>query len=492
LIGNIQQLTRRGFNSATNSYTEIDDLTYGYANNRLSTILENSNPGLGYKGRLAGGSSYNYTYDNNGNLTLDGSKSLHSVWNQYDKLIHLENTINAPATTEKLKMKYFGDGTMYQKVKYTHNINSPIEVKDYIGPVEYVNEELEAVYHDDGRLMPDGYDANGNMKWKYEYYIKDHLGNNRVLFADKNDDGIILNGSGGSGDNIQIYHYYPFGMTMDVLGNSYAPGSPENLYQYNGKELFNDLGFNSYNYGARWYDPSIGRFSGVDPLAESYTAWSPYNYVLGNPILLIDPDGRRVEYHSFRDRIRTFSARIGNNQFRKNFKTLKKSEETYVFNGNKSESGGSLTTNGDKLFINYQFNSKDNTTGDAKSTSLIHETEHGVQFEHGELGFEKKGNQWSATVDIIDEFKAFKAGSNARGTMLKDKNGVNTFQGNMNSLGDNFSDSKVIKANRKTLLTFYKDYAGTGYFLLPRKEINNSVKVRTKTTKEYKRPHTSR
>jgi len=191
-------------------------------------------------------------------------------------------------------MKYFGDGTMYQKVKYTHNINSPIEVKDYIGPVEYVNEELEAVYHDDGRLMPDGYDANGNMKWKYEYYIKDHLGNNRVLFADKNDDGIILNGSGGSGDNIQIYHYYPFGMTMDVLGNSYAPGSPENLYQYNGKELFNDLGFNSYNYGARWYDPSIGRFSGVDPRAEKYLDLSPYNYVANNPIAHIDPRGDTI------------------------------------------------------------------------------------------------------------------------------------------------------------------------------------------------------
>ena len=33
-------------------------------------------------------------------------------------------------------------------------------------------------------------------------------------------------------------------------------------------------------------------FLSVDPLAADYAAWSPYNYVLGNPIMLIDPDGR--------------------------------------------------------------------------------------------------------------------------------------------------------------------------------------------------------
>ncbi len=39
----------------------------------------------------------------------------------------------------------------------------------------------------------------------------------------------------------------------------------------------------------------IGRWAGVDPLAEQYPAWSPFNYVLGNPVLLIDPDGRSVD-----------------------------------------------------------------------------------------------------------------------------------------------------------------------------------------------------
>ena len=61
-----------------------------------------------------------------------------------------------------------------------------------------------------------------------------------------------------------------------------------NQYLFNGKELNEDLGLNWLDYGARWYDPSIGRWNAVDPLAESYQAWSPYNYTMGNPIKYVD------------------------------------------------------------------------------------------------------------------------------------------------------------------------------------------------------------
>ena len=49
------------------------------------------------------------------------------------------------------------------------------------------------------------------------------------------------------------------------------------------------------DYGARWYDPAVGRFTGVDPLAEKTFSWSGYNYVLGNPIRLVDPFGLSAE-----------------------------------------------------------------------------------------------------------------------------------------------------------------------------------------------------
>ncbi len=48
-------------------------------------------------------------------------------------------------------------------------------------------------------------------------------------------------------------------------------------------------GLNMYDYSAMYYEPGIGRFTTVHPLAEKYYSWSPYNYVGNNPIKRIDP-----------------------------------------------------------------------------------------------------------------------------------------------------------------------------------------------------------
>jgi RHS repeat-associated protein len=123
------------------------------------------------------------------------------------------------------------------------------------------------------RILVDGGYIEGST---YYFYLTDHLGNNRVV-------------ANMSGTVQQTNHYYPYGMTFD---DSTSPAVQP--YKYGGKEFDKERSLNWSNFEARQYMNDVPRFTTMDPLAEKYPSISPYAYVAGNPINLIDPDGREV------------------------------------------------------------------------------------------------------------------------------------------------------------------------------------------------------
>jgi len=155
---------------------------------------------------------------------------------------------------------------------------------------------VESVFHAEGRYYNTNVDASSTIAWRKEYNFKDHLGNTRLVFTDRNANGVVdITGTASTSDVLQENHYYAFGLAFEGAWLQNDASIRDNKYQYNGKELNDDFGLNWNDYGARWYDAGIGRWNAVDPMVGKFTSWSPYNYVMGNPIINVDPDGRDVQ-----------------------------------------------------------------------------------------------------------------------------------------------------------------------------------------------------
>ncbi len=93
----------------------------------------------------------------------------------------------------------------------------------------------------------------------------------------------------GTGLPTQFFLNLPFGETF---AEQQILGKYENPYKFNAKELDSETG--NYYYGARYYNPRLSIWYGVDPLAEKNPDMSPYVYCADNPIFYTDPDGRDI------------------------------------------------------------------------------------------------------------------------------------------------------------------------------------------------------
>ena len=138
----------------------------------------------------------------------------------------------------------------------------------------------EAGYHTSVALPPGDLGSSFAHLW----YLKDHLGNNRV-FANE------------SGNVLAAYDYDPFGVDISVLSSGFPPfptfpspqGSP---YKYGGKEWSTTT--STYDFEARQFSPNYHRFTTMDPLAEKYYGISPYAYCANNPVNLVDLTGKEI------------------------------------------------------------------------------------------------------------------------------------------------------------------------------------------------------
>ncbi len=152
-------------------------------------------------------------------------------------------------------------------------IDSDTTGRYYFNGFEYNDTLVLDIIHNE-----EGYVSRSTEDYQYNYYLRDHLGNVRVVFTPASTRAEKL---------IQATDYYPFGMKYST--QVYVSG--ENNYLYNGKEKQDELGLDWYDYGARFYDPVIGRWHFIDPFLEVNNSWSPYNYALNNPIRYIDVAG---------------------------------------------------------------------------------------------------------------------------------------------------------------------------------------------------------
>ena len=92
----------------------------------------------------------------------------------------------------------------------------------------------------------------------------------------------------GSGNAIQYMHYLPYGEDWVDQRNT----SWNTPYTFSGKEKDVETGY-SY-FGARYYDSQLSVWLSVDPLSDKYPTMSPYTYCANNPIMMVDPDGRKI------------------------------------------------------------------------------------------------------------------------------------------------------------------------------------------------------
>jgi len=278
---------------------KIDDLGTTYDGNKLLHVSDYSND---YNQLFTGGQDFknnvaypaSYTYDSIGNMTSNLDKKIATIKYNYLNLpdtIQMQNGCMTAydydlSTGEKITANsrvFIGSTitmpvgqTLYNNnVGFDENAFNQNYVESYYDNIVYKSGVQKKILTSDGMLMNTG--TSSSPVYNRHYFLKDHLGNVRVVF-DQN--GIVK----------QVSNYYPFGMEYGESAEDQTEMTYQD-YQFGGKEFERDFEVNMYDFGARNYDATIGRWTTMDPLAETHYDTSPYAYCINNPIRYTDLDG---------------------------------------------------------------------------------------------------------------------------------------------------------------------------------------------------------
>ena len=284
-MGNVQSLLRSGLLD-DGSYGLIDNLSYSYHGNQLLKVDDAAN-GPYYQGAFhfvdGADEAVEYEYDANGNMVRDLNKCISSI--SYD----LNNQPRKIEYNDGRNVSYLYDAEG-SKLSVSYNLTAmssaqpqmPVMQSSNVASANMSNGQKTIEYC--GNIICDGdetmilnnvgyalYNKDNNLSF-YDY-LKDHLGNNRVVVREY-------------GEIEQVNDYYPTGALMTS-----SKGGDTQRFKYNGKELDRTNGLNWYGYGARNYDAAIVRWDGMDKLCEKYSPFTPYGYCLNRFLNYYDKIG---------------------------------------------------------------------------------------------------------------------------------------------------------------------------------------------------------
>ena len=245
----------------------IDNLSYGYAgsSNRLSSVTD----AVGGTAEAWDAETGSFTYDANGNvLTAPAPYSITAL--AYD-----DRNLPVSVTRSGTTTAYRYDDAGQRIAKQVGGGDTEVYVLDgaaSLGVVTVNGSGNPTVWHFNV-LAGDRVIGRQPNSGSRSYYHTDLLGSTRSVVE--------------ATTVVESYDFDPWGLLMPgrTLGNGTKEG-------FTGKEQDVETGLDYF--GARYYMPALGRWTGVDPLAERHPEWTPYNYVLDDPLSLFDPDGRQA------------------------------------------------------------------------------------------------------------------------------------------------------------------------------------------------------